>query len=209
VDEAITINITGRNEHVPAIERTIRTMKERIWAMVNQLPFKAYPHRLMNTANFRHDPETENEEGHIANDDNIVTNHGYNLRPRPTKHHDRLNLMQVTQQSTWADNAKPHMHILMTQISVKSGIKKFGKRGDDAVSKELRRLHDRKAMLPIRKDDMSSEDRHKALRYLMFIKEKRDGAVKARGCADGRPQWQYTEKGDASSPTVSLEAMMM
>ena len=32
-DEAITINITGRNEHVPAIERTIRTMKERVQSM--------------------------------------------------------------------------------------------------------------------------------------------------------------------------------
>ena len=124
----------------------------------------------MNTANYRHKPETENKEGHIANDDHIVTNHRYNLRPRPTKRHDRLNLMQVTQQSTWADNEKPHMHVLMTQMSVKAGIKKFGKRGDDTVSKELRQLHDRKAMVPIRKDDMSAEDRHKALRYLMFIK---------------------------------------
>jgi len=43
----------------------------------------------------------------------------------------------------------------------------------------------------------------------MFIKEKRDGTVNVRGCADGRPQWQYTEKGDASSPMASLEAMMM
>jgi len=43
----------------------------------------------------------------------------------------------------------------------------------------------------------------------MFIKEKRDGAVKSRGCEDGRPQRQYTDKGDASSPMVSLEAMMM
>jgi len=89
----------------------------------------------MNTANFQHAPETESEEGQIANDDNIVTTHGYNLWPRPTKRHDRLNLMQVTQQSTWADNAKPHMHILMTQMSVKAGIKKFGKRGDDAVKR--------------------------------------------------------------------------
>jgi len=91
----------------------------------------------MNTANYRHEPETENIEGHIANDVHIVTNHRYNLRPRPTKRHDRLNLMQVTQQSTWVDNEKPHMHVLMTQMSVKAGIKKFGKRGDDAVSKEL------------------------------------------------------------------------
>jgi hypothetical protein len=51
--------------------------------------------------------------------------------------------------------------------------------------------------------------RQRALRYLMFIKEERDGAVKVRGCTDGRPQWQYTYKEDLSSPMVSLEAMMM
>ena len=32
---------------MPAIERAIRTIKERIRAIVNQLPFKAYPHRLI------------------------------------------------------------------------------------------------------------------------------------------------------------------
>ena len=45
--------------------------------------------------------------------------------------------MQVTQQSTCADNTKPHLYVLMTQMSVKAGIKKFGKKGDDTVSKEL------------------------------------------------------------------------
>jgi len=28
----------------------------------------------------------------------------------------------------------------------------------------------------------------------MFLKEKRDGTIKARGCADGRPQREYTKK---------------
>ena len=46
-DTDITINVTGRNEHVLAIERAIRTIKERTRAIVNQLPFKAYPHRLI------------------------------------------------------------------------------------------------------------------------------------------------------------------
>jgi len=64
-------------------------------------------------------------------------------------------------------------------------------------------------MEPIQKEDLTMEDRQKALRYLMFIKEKRDGAVKARGCADGRPQRQYTDKEYARSPTVSLEGIMM
>ena len=43
----------------------------------------------------------------------------------------------------------------------------------------------------------------------MFLKEKRDGTIKARGCADGRSQREYTTKSNTSSPTVSLEAMMM
>ena len=47
VDVGIHINVTGRNEHVPAIERTIHTIKEHIRAIANQLPFKAFPHRLI------------------------------------------------------------------------------------------------------------------------------------------------------------------
>ena len=43
----------------------------------------------------------------------------------------------------------------------------------------------------------------------MFLKEKRDGSIKARGCADGRPQRIYTNKEDASSPTISIEAMVL
>jgi len=42
----------------------------------------------------------------------------------------------------------------------------------------------------------------------MFLKEKCDGSIKARGCADGRPQRIYTNKEDTSSPTVSIEAMV-
>jgi len=57
-----------------------------------------------------------------------TASHGYNLGPRPTKCHERLNLMQVAQQSTYTDNTKPHLHVLMTQMSMKAGIKKFGKK---------------------------------------------------------------------------------
>jgi len=75
--------------------------------------------------------------------------------------------------------------------------------------KELQQLHDRWAMLPQMKQNVMHEDRQKALRYLMFIKEKRDGTVKARGCTNGRLQREHTQKEDASSPTMSLEAMMI
>ena len=43
----------------------------------------------------------------------------------------------------------------------------------------------------------------------MFLKEKCDGSIKARGCAERRSQREYTTKAETSSPTVSLEAMML
>jgi len=43
----------------------------------------------------------------------------------------------------------------------------------------------------------------------MFLKERRDGSIKARGCADCRSDHEYTTKADTSSPTMSLKAMMM
>jgi len=76
-----------------------------------------------------------------------------------------------------AEGEKPHLQVLMTQMSIKAGIKKFGERGNDAVSKELRQLHDRKAMVLVLKDDLSLEDKKKALRYLMFIKERGTGKL--------------------------------
>jgi hypothetical protein len=47
-----------------------------------------------------------------------------------------------------------------------------------------------------------------ALSYLMFLKRKRNGDVKARGCADGRPQRGYLSKDKSSSPTLSIYALI-
>ena len=56
---------------------------------------------------------------------------------------------------------------------------------------------------------MSYEEGKKVLRYLMFLKKKRDGSIKARGCADGRLQCEYANKVYTSSPTVALQAMLL
>jgi len=104
---------------------------------------------------------------------------------------------------------KLHANVLMIQMSMRAGIKKFGEKGNESLMKELRQLHNRKEMVPKRMDELSTDDRKKAFRYLMFIKEKRDSTVKARGCTDSQPQCNCTQKEDASLPTVSLEAMML
>ena len=76
---------------------------------------------------------------------------------------------------------------------IKAGIKKFGKKGNDAVLKELRQLHDRKAVVPIQKEDLTLEDKQKAFGYLMFIKRKK------RWCHKGKVAFCPTQEMQISS----------
>ena len=43
----------------------------------------------------------------------------------------------------------------------------------------------------------------------MFLKRKRCGKIKGRGCADGRKQRAYIQKEDAASPTVTTESVFL
>ena len=43
----------------------------------------------------------------------------------------------------------------------------------------------------------------------MFIKEKRCGTIKGRGCADGRKQRLYKTKEETSSPTVRTKSLLL
>jgi len=45
--KGVNVKITGRDEHIPEIERYIRTVKERARATVNTLPFETLPHRII------------------------------------------------------------------------------------------------------------------------------------------------------------------
>jgi hypothetical protein len=43
----------------------------------------------------------------------------------------------------------------------------------------------------------------------MFLKMKSNGDIKARGCADGRPQRIYKSKEETSSPTAAVESIFI
>ena len=43
---------------------------------------------------------------------------------------------------------------------------------------------------------------------LIFLAEERDGTIKARACANRSTQRSYIDKHDATSPTVTTEALM-
>ena len=99
--------------------------------------------------------------------------------------------------------------IVMTQLNMKQGIKAFGEAGVDAVQAEMKQLHDKSAVKPAKASGLSREQKRAALRHLMFLKQKRCGKIKGRGCADGRKQRATTDKHAASAPTVAIEAVML
>ena len=94
-------------------------------------------------------------------------------------------------------------------MSMKKGLKMFGEGGYAAVKKEMQQLHDRKVMQPICRKDLSPKQKKEALGYLMFLKKKRRGKIKGRGCADRRKQWAYIMKEQSTSPTISTEAVFL
>jgi hypothetical protein len=99
--------------------------------------------------------------------------------------------------------------IALQQYSIKAGLKKFGEKGKAAVTKELKQLHDMVTFFPIDPATVTKEQRSKAIASLMFLKEKRNGDVKGRACADGRPQREEFTKQDATSPTIATESIFL
>jgi len=98
------------------------------------------------------------------------TNTRYNLHPKPR------NMMQYAMLQSTEDLItlpKTHTHIMMTQLNIQEGLKAYGEKGDEAIMKGIEQLHTRKALLPCNRYDMTYDERKKALRYLMFLKEKR------------------------------------
>ena len=100
-------------------------------------------------------------------------------------------------------------HTVLTQYTLKKGLQVFGPPGVEAVYKELQQLHERKVGEPRDASTLSPTQKRNALGYLMFLKQKRTGQIKGRGCADGRKQRLHTPKDDASSPTVATESVLL
>jgi Reverse transcriptase (RNA-dependent DNA polymerase) len=143
------------------------------------------------------------DDGEVDDDDNAANPpKGHYLRPAKPRNYDHLHTLWGEQPDFWEET-------IMTQYTLKKGLQQFGEKGTAAVSSELQQLVDREVMEPVHAGEMTPDKRSKALNYLMFLKEKRDGKVKGRGCADGRKQRVYIKKEYTSLPTVATEAVLL
>ena len=101
------------------------------------------------------------------------------------------------------------MHYVMTQMSMKAGMKHFGERGEKGVSSELKQLHLRETFDPVDPKSLTKEEYDQTLESHLFLKEKRDLSVKGRLVAGGDKQRATISKEDATSPTAALESVLL
>jgi hypothetical protein len=81
------------------------------------------------------------------------------------------------------------------QYGFNRGLKEFDELGYEATVKELDdNLLGMGAVKMLKPSEVNKNIRYEALNNLMFLKRKRCGKIKARGCADGRPQREYISK---------------
>ena len=92
---------------------------------------------------------------------------------------------------------------------MKAGIKTWDQEGVDAIIKEMKKFHDREVVKLLLPREITPTVKVTALEYLIFLKKKRDGTIKGRSCADGRPQRLYKSKDETSSPTVYIESIFL
>ena len=98
--------------------------------------------------------------------------------------------------------------------SVRRGLREHGEAAYEAIVKEFKQLFkDKKALIPVKKADLSQTQLKKILRSSMFLKEKYDAKgefekMKARLVADGRKQDRAMYP-DNNSPTVAMRSLLM
>ena len=99
-------------------------------------------------------------------------------------------------------------HLFM-KFLLKQGLKKYYKKGERSVMKELSSLHDLKAWIPLDHTKLTHEQRLHDLTTVVFLKEKRDGYLKTRACVNGSSQRKIWSKDDVASPTPHLKSVLL
>jgi hypothetical protein len=141
--------------------------------------------------------ETEISDSEVYHPDSMTPSiqRVYGLRPKRAGDYSHLHANIV--------------HHAMTQYSLKRGLNKFKVKAKEAVSKELMQLQKKDTFEPQDVKTLTGDQKKSAIESLMFLKEKRDGTIKGRTCADGRKQREGSTKSKATPPTVELESVLI
>lgn len=98
---------------------------------------------------------------------------------------------------------------VLTHLSMNKALRSGEPAAVEAILAELDQLHTKGVFLPLSTEQLSPEDKRKAIDLLMFVKIKRDGRAKGRGVANGARQDVFSQQTETSSPTASQDTIML
>jgi hypothetical protein len=99
--------------------------------------------------------------------------------------------------------------MIVTQQSLKAGLKQWGDKAKEAAHSEMKQLHFRETFKPHHWSKLRHTQQQSVPESHMFLKEKRNGKIKGRTVAGGNEQRDFTSKEEASSPTVTTESVLL
>ena len=138
-----------------------------------------------------HNDEQQNNTEQAPADTNVDTPLDDQMNAKYGSRTTRWNLRQQKQRTydhRYDKNAEIYVAqasdatLATPQMPIRCGLKLFGSAGISAAKVELQQLHDLKVM---EAKPLTTTQKQEALGYLMFLKRKHGGKIKARGCADG------------------------
>ena len=100
------------------------------------------------------------------------------------------------------------INVCFTQMSAKNGIKTYKERAVAAMLKEYKQLEDMAVFRPQDPKLLSKTQKRQALQAVNLIKEKRNGTINGRTCAEGRPQQSSISREESTLPTISLQVLL-
>ena len=74
----------------------------------------------------------------------------------------------------------PVIGVVLQQMHINKGLKRFGERARTAGMKEMNQVHEREAVVPVNFESLNEEEKEKIIDSLLLIEEKRDGKIKGR-----------------------------
>ena len=98
---------------------------------------------------------------------------------------------------------------IVTQLSMKAGLKAWGKGAEKAVKAEMKQMHLRETFVPKHWRELTDSQKREVLESHLFLKRKQDGTIKGRAVAGGNKQQDFMSKEDASSPMVCTEPVLL
>jgi hypothetical protein len=108
------------------------------------------------------------------------------------------------------DGNETAMGVILTNMSIKQLIAKLGFEPTMKLSKaEMKQIHMRDSFVPKHYRELTRKQKARMVESFIFLKEKKDGMLKARAVQGGNVQHNYITKDEASSPTAYTEAVIL